>query len=331
MDAWVWILLVVIVVAIVAAVLASRSRQRENRRAEAADLRDPTAEHHMELREKEAAAAASEAEARRTRAEADQRAAEAQHLEVQAQRAAKEREEAAAEHAAQLRRADALDPDVRTDKEGYRLDENGNRVETPGAGLGTATAAGAGAMAAGADARTDRDLGGAAEAHRADPDERGRPIAEAEQLGSTRIGNMRDLDNGTPAPDAAATHTGPSGTAASDTGAAHPDAAVSPAGSRLDEDRTDTDLDEPSGSGFRPEHRIGNMRDLDDDGRPTSGDPDPTGLDTRSGADETATDRPVGDVDGDRDQDGDVDAKDKARERADDVLSRRDAERRQPE
>ena len=55
MDAWVWILLLVIVVAIVVALVMSRSRQRENRRVEAAELRDPAADHQMELREKEVA------------------------------------------------------------------------------------------------------------------------------------------------------------------------------------------------------------------------------------------------------------------------------------
>ncbi len=131
MDAWIWIVVVVVVLAVVIGVLVSRSRQQESRRAEAAELRQPTADHQMELREKEAAAAASEAEARRVRAEADQRAAEAQHLEVQAQRADKDKAEAASAHEEQLRRADALDPDVRTDKEGYRLDDDGNRIETP--------------------------------------------------------------------------------------------------------------------------------------------------------------------------------------------------------
>jgi hypothetical protein len=57
MDAWVWILLLVIVAAVVVVVVMSRSRQRENHRVEAAELRDPTADHHLERREKEAAAA----------------------------------------------------------------------------------------------------------------------------------------------------------------------------------------------------------------------------------------------------------------------------------
>jgi Tfp pilus assembly protein PilE len=181
MDAWVWILIVVVVIAVIAAVVATRSRQRENRRVEAADLRAPTADHHMERREKEAAAASSEAEARRVRAEADQRAAKAQHLEVQAQRAAMDRDTAAATSEEKLRRADALDPDVRTDSEGYRLDEQGNRIENPaadrdGSGFGAAAAAGAGGVAAG--------LGD--HGHQAD---------DVDEPTGGRIGNMRGLDD----------------------------------------------------------------------------------------------------------------------------------------
>ena len=183
MDAWVWILLLVIVAAVVVAVVMSRSRQRENRRVEAAELRDPTADHQLELREKEAAAAASEAEARRVRAEADQRAAEAKRLEVDAQRAGMERDTAATTSAEKLRRADALDPDVATDKEGYRLDEAGNRIETPAeeraaSGIGAPTAAAAGGVAAGAGA------GGRSDEARAEHDQ------EVE-----RVGNMRALDD----------------------------------------------------------------------------------------------------------------------------------------
>ncbi|HEU4332039.1 MAG TPA: hypothetical protein VFR40_13045 [Lapillicoccus sp.] len=291
MDAWVWIVLVVIVVAIVAVVLASRSRQRETRREEAADLRDPSAEHHMELREKEAAAAATEAEARRTRAEADQRAAEAQRLEVQAQRASLDRDAAAAESQEKLRRADALDPDVRTDKEGYRVDEQGNRLDTAGA-------------VAGRD--LDRADGHANEhANNRDDD----TVAGAPTGG--RIGNMRGLDNDTRAGE---TTTGAPATPATP--------ATPAAAPTLDEDGPDRPNEEPGRTPEKPlrsERPIGNFRGLDDDG------PSSTTDETAADSEREGT-RP-GDVDGD----GDVDERDKARERADDVLSRRDADRRQPE
>jgi hypothetical protein len=198
MDAWVWILIVVVVVAVIAAVVASRSRQQENRRVEAADLRAPTADHHMELREKEAAAASSEAEARRVRAEADQRAAEAQRLQVQAQRAAMDRDTAAATSEEKLRRADALDPDVKTDREGYRLDDQGNRIENPdadreGPGFGAAAAAGAGGVAAGS------GVGALGESTVREgehgPGEHGHRADDLDEPTGGRIGNVRDLDD----------------------------------------------------------------------------------------------------------------------------------------
>jgi hypothetical protein len=136
MSPWVWIVLVVIVVIVLALVLTrSRSKQLETRREKAAELREPTAEHNLALQEREASAAASEAEARRVRAEADARAAQAQQKEVDAQREAMQRDAVREEREAKLRQADLLDPDVKTDKEGYRLDEHGNRLEgRPGDG-----------------------------------------------------------------------------------------------------------------------------------------------------------------------------------------------------
>jgi type II secretory pathway pseudopilin PulG len=126
-----WIIVAVVVIAVIAAVVITRGRKRraETQRTEAAQLRDTSADHHLKLQEHEASAAQAEAEARRVRAEADQRAAEAKRLEVEAQRRDQDRGSAREEHEATLRRADALDPDVRTDKEGYRLDDDGNRID----------------------------------------------------------------------------------------------------------------------------------------------------------------------------------------------------------
>jgi hypothetical protein len=185
MDAWVWILLLLIVIGVIVGVMITRSRQRESRRLEAAELRDPTADHQMELREKEAAAAASEAEARRVKAEADQRAAEAQQLEITAQRASAERDRAAAASAEQLRRADALDPDVRTDKDGNRLAEDGEPVETPvEAPAAEQAVTGFGASSAARDH---------ADADHADHGHEHTHAYEGNASGG-RIGNMRGLD-----------------------------------------------------------------------------------------------------------------------------------------
>jgi hypothetical protein len=308
MDAWVWILLLVVVAAVVVAVVMSRSRQRENRRVEAAELREPTADHHLELREKEAAAAASEAEARRVRAEADQRAAEAQRLEVEAQRAGMARDTAASTSEEHLRRADALDPDVPTDKEGHRLDEAGNRVENtaekrPASGLGAPTAAGAGGLAAGAGAAAfassrdaDHDHGEHGHdhhGHRHDDD-------TAEPVGG-RIGNMRGLDDDNPVP-------------------GEPERGRS---------------DEAHAEHGQPVERIGNMRGLDDDAVP--GEPAVHATTAHGSADdaETRTESADGDhtVDDDDETVREKGPLARAREKADEVLGRRDAdgERRQPE
>lgn len=308
MSAWVWIVLLVVVVAIVVAVVMSRSRQRENRRVEAAELRDPTADHHLELREKEAAAAASEAEARRVRAEADQRAAEAKRLEVEADRAGMDRASAAAASQEQLRRADALDPDVATDKEGYRLDEDGNRVETSaeraasGFGASSTTADGetmgttaAGATAAPLAARSMADDHGHDHHEHGEHGEHGHDDDVDAPTGG-RIGNMRGLDE--------------------DDTTVNADPDADPDLGRSGEARAEHG---------QPLHRIGNMRGVDDEDTTTD-----------TTADGTSTHTPLGDDVDKVDDDGlarEPDARDAARDRADEVIAKRDAEteRRQPE
>jgi len=130
MSTVLWIMLAVVVIAVIVAVFMSRRKKREeSHRVEAAQLRETSADRHLKLQEQEASTAGAEAEARRVRAEADQRAAEAKRLEVEAQRREKDRDMARAEHDSTLRRADALDPDIRTDNEGCRIDDDGNRVD----------------------------------------------------------------------------------------------------------------------------------------------------------------------------------------------------------
>ena len=311
MDAWVWILLLLVVIGVIIGLMMSRSRQRENRRVEAAELRDPTADHHLELREKEAAAAASEAEARRVRAEADQRAAEAKRLEVEADRAGMDRAAAAEASQEQLRRADALDPDVATDKEGYRLDEDGNRVETSaeraasGFGAPSTTADGetTGPTAAGATAAPLAARSAAGDhGHDHDHDHGEHGHGHDEQVDASaggRIGNMRGLDED--------------------------DTTETTVNADSDPDLEPGRSEEAHAEHAHPLHRIGNMRGVDDetttdtttDGTPAHTDPSGDGVDTV-------------------DEDGSAsepDARDAARDRADEVIARRDAEteRRQPE
>ncbi len=130
---WIWIILAVLVLAAVVALIArsSRTRQAQTRRTEAAQLREEGVEHERALREREAAAAEADARARQAEAVADQQAAQAERLRIEAERGDEARAHAQERRDEHFRRADALDPDVPTDRDGYRLDEHGKRIEPP--------------------------------------------------------------------------------------------------------------------------------------------------------------------------------------------------------
>ena len=163
-----WIAVAVVVIGIIVwlFVNAGRRREVEARRFEAGELRARVEERRPEVQGTQdrasvtaAMAQDARAEAERTAAEAKQRADEARRLEQQAAQHAAAAESASAEHADLERQADRVDPDVRTDDEGYRLDEDGNRL--PGRehssgqrSTGAAGAGAAGAVAAGAGAAT---------------------------------------------------------------------------------------------------------------------------------------------------------------------------------
>lgn len=130
MTTTIWIVIAIVVVLAIVAFVVSRSRgQRvETHRAEAADLREEAAEHDRRLREQEAEATRARAQAQLAEADAQQQRLEAERL---AERADHHSEGAAAvrsERDEQLRQADLRDPDVRTDDDGYRVDERGNRL-----------------------------------------------------------------------------------------------------------------------------------------------------------------------------------------------------------
>lgn len=128
---WLWVALAILVVVVVIGLVArsASAKKKERNRADAEALRTRAQSHEHDLRDREAQAAVADAEARRARAEAeaqaaeaDRRAAEADRLEVQAARSGEHRDDLHRRHQEQLREADRLDPDVRTDKEGRRLD-----------------------------------------------------------------------------------------------------------------------------------------------------------------------------------------------------------------
>ncbi|NUO36620.1 MAG: hypothetical protein HOQ27_16370 [Dermatophilaceae bacterium] len=163
-----WIAVAVVVIGIIVwlFVNAGRRREVEARRFEAGELRARVEERRPEVQGSQdrasvtaAMAQDARAEAERTAAEAKQRADEARRLEQQAAHHAAAADSASAEHADLERQADRVDPDVRTDDEGYRLDEDGDRLPGQEASsrqrsTGAAGAGAAGAVAAGAGAAT---------------------------------------------------------------------------------------------------------------------------------------------------------------------------------
>ncbi|TQM64660.1 sunset domain-containing protein [Humibacillus xanthopallidus] len=179
------ILAIVVVVVVVAVIIslfmnARKRRELEHRRFEAGELRARIDEHAPHLQQTAdrasvtgAIAADARTEAERTAAEAERKAAEARQLEEQAQEKAAEArrlEEHAQKHAAEAaeaqsslveleRNADLIDPDVRTDAEGYRLDESGQRLpgQDPEGAAHAAPVVATGAAAAAASAPFLRD------------------------------------------------------------------------------------------------------------------------------------------------------------------------------
>ena len=195
------ILAVVVVVVVVAVIIglflnARKRRELEHRRFEAGELRARIEEHAPRLQETRGPGVGDRRdrgrrtrEADRTAAEAERKAAEARELEEQAQQKAaearrlEEHAEKHAEEAAQAqsslveleREADRVDPDVRTDDEGYRLDESGQRLpdrEPEAAAPAGAVAAPSGACCRGVGALPARR-------RRARPGRRREPLRDA--------------------------------------------------------------------------------------------------------------------------------------------------------
>src|SRR3954465_9391043 len=127
----IWIIVAVIVVIAIIALVMSRGRGRhvEAKRDKAAEIRQEAAEHDQHLREREASATEAQARSQLARAEAEKRRIEAERLEAEAREHSGDAEAVRRERDERMRLADLHDPDVRTDKEGYRLDEQGNRLE----------------------------------------------------------------------------------------------------------------------------------------------------------------------------------------------------------
>jgi peptidoglycan hydrolase CwlO-like protein len=138
MDSTLWWIVGILVVLVIIGVIvwaATKDRRLDAQRTKAEQLRAEARDQERDLREREgraeelqARAEQARAEAERRSAEADQRAAEAKRLQAEAERRAQGVSELRNEHEERMRAADARDPDVPTDKEGYRVDEQGERL-----------------------------------------------------------------------------------------------------------------------------------------------------------------------------------------------------------
>lgn len=115
-----WIILIVVVVIVVIAIVvvaltAGRRRKLEHDRQQAGELRAAAGSDDLAAREREAKAARAEADAKQAEVEAEQRRREAAAHAAEAGEARSAVDD-------KLARADRLDPDVRTDRQGNRLD-----------------------------------------------------------------------------------------------------------------------------------------------------------------------------------------------------------------
>jgi FtsZ-interacting cell division protein ZipA len=115
----VWIVIAVVaVLVIVALILAARSATRRRRLQEAEKIREKTNLETAKVERREALATETAAKARAAQAEADAKAAEAARLQSRASAHQEEATSSREELDEQRRRADSLDPRVKTDRAG---------------------------------------------------------------------------------------------------------------------------------------------------------------------------------------------------------------------
>jgi hypothetical protein len=138
------IALAVLVVALITWLFASaRRREAEARRLEAEAVRAKLAERIPVVQEREDRASVTARIAEEARREAEAAAAEAARLEHEAAEHRAEAHAARSDQDELARLADHIDPDVRTDDEGYRVDDSGRRLSgsTVASALGMAALA----------------------------------------------------------------------------------------------------------------------------------------------------------------------------------------------
>lgn len=123
-----WIIIAIIVVILILILIAvwQGKRRTAARRDEAQQLRHSAKENHGTVVETQQRAETASAEAQRARAEAEVQQRRADELEREAQHQQKAAAAVARDRDETLRRADRLDPDTPTDREGNRVTGTGD-------------------------------------------------------------------------------------------------------------------------------------------------------------------------------------------------------------
>ena len=119
-----WIIVAIVVILIIVAIVAmlNGKKKKEQQRQEAAQLREQAAAQELQVKQREQEAEQAAQEAARRRAEADRAAAEARQAEQAASQKQAGAQSVRGEYDDQHRQADLIDPDVDTDKDGFRTD-----------------------------------------------------------------------------------------------------------------------------------------------------------------------------------------------------------------
>lgn len=128
---------IVVILIIVGVSVMLRGRKKNANRQEAAALREDIHSDEGSLLHKEEAAAEAEREAKKARAEADEKAARAEKLEMEARGRSEDAQESRSDHDRRVREADRLDPDIKTDKQGNRLENEDESRDSDRAGVDT--------------------------------------------------------------------------------------------------------------------------------------------------------------------------------------------------
>lgn len=125
---WIIIAIIVVIVILILIAIWQSKRRTAARRDEAQQLRHSAKDNHGTVIETQQRAETAAAEAERARAEAEVQQRRADELEREAEHQQKAAAAVARDRDETLRRADRLDPDTPTDREGNRVTGTGRGV-----------------------------------------------------------------------------------------------------------------------------------------------------------------------------------------------------------